>query len=504
MPPHVRKRTTGFAPLRLSFERRLQTLAVVLQLFILPICVTIFSILCCIPFLWPLIILYLIWMAVLDRAFARGGRPILAIRRSWLYNHVRNYFPHRVIFDDGSSPSPHPARSTDDVLPSSAGDQKTSAKRRKSGAASAEASVNKSVDPPAPTTPWSADRNYLFACHPHGLWGAGVWATFVTAHPDTAVAFRDLSVSVHTLRANFFVPLWRDWLTFLGFGDVSRETLVSLLSSRPPAPFSAATATVVSTLASPTGSEAAATGPATSTWARFGVIVKRSIPSCAQNTALRGAATKAPAKSPEAASGPAVASSADTTATKATKGTKAVSAPQATADGRMMARGVGKAVVLVPGGAAEAIDCATDTLTLAARKGFVKIALETGSPLVPVYTFGETDLYDPLVSHEGRFRRVLLRLQKMVGLGLPLVRGRGVFQYKVGLLPFRVPLTTVIGRPVEPPDLQGRRYTYADVDELHARYVAAVEDMYQRYAPRYQPVVVVGGEVQPVKRLVVQ
>uniref|UniRef100_A0A8R1E5Y7 Acyltransferase n=1 Tax=Caenorhabditis japonica TaxID=281687 RepID=A0A8R1E5Y7_CAEJA len=55
----------------------------------------------------------------------------------------------------------------------------------------------------------------------------------------------------------------------------------------------------------------------------------------------------------------------------------------------------GNAIVLVVGGAAEALDAhpGTHELTLKSRKGFVREALITGSDLVPVYSFGENDVF---------------------------------------------------------------------------------------------------------------
>ena len=55
----------------------------------------------------------------------------------------------------------------------------------------------------------------------------------------------------------------------------------------------------------------------------------------------------------------------------------------------------GKALVLVVGGAEESLDAhpGRSTLTLAKRKGFVREALVTGAHLVPVYSFGENDVY---------------------------------------------------------------------------------------------------------------
>ncbi|XP_044756828.1 2-acylglycerol O-acyltransferase 2-like isoform X4 [Coccinella septempunctata] len=98
------------------------------------------------------------------------------------------------------------------------------------------------------------------------------------------------------------------------------------------------------------------------------------------------------------------------------------------------------------GGAVEAYFCkpGLNKLVLRKRKGFVRIALKTGSPLVPVYCFGETDLYSQWEIEENslldRFRN---GVKKVTGFTIVLVRGRGLFQCSFGILPQRKPVTVV-------------------------------------------------------------
>ncbi|XP_022671515.1 2-acylglycerol O-acyltransferase 2-A-like isoform X2 [Varroa jacobsoni] len=59
-------------------------------------------------------------------------------------------------------------------------------------------------------------------------------------------------------------------------------------------------------------------------------------------------------------------------------------------------KGVGNAAIIVVGGAQEALDAhrnADIALTLTSRKGFIKIALQNGADLVPVFSFGENNVY---------------------------------------------------------------------------------------------------------------
>lgn len=62
---------------------------------------------------------------------------------------------------------------------------------------------------------------------------------------------------------------------------------------------------------------------------------------------------------------------------------------------------------------------------LAKRKGFVRVALQTGAKLVPVLGFGENDLYD--VRQPGPVRLWLQRwVKSLFGFTLPNPQGQGL------------------------------------------------------------------------------
>ncbi|TNN76942.1 2-acylglycerol O-acyltransferase 2-A [Liparis tanakae] len=114
-------------------------------------------------------------------------------------------------------------------------------------------------------------------------------------------------------------------------------------------------------------------------------------------------------------------------------------------------RGGGNAVVIAVGGAPEALDAhpGTYNVLLAKRKGFIKMAMENGAHLVPVFSFGENELFDQVGNQKGTWLRWFQeRLQGIMGISLPLFHARGIFQYSFGLLPYRKPISTVVGRPI--------------------------------------------------------
>uniref|UniRef100_A0A8C5RTU2 Acyltransferase n=1 Tax=Laticauda laticaudata TaxID=8630 RepID=A0A8C5RTU2_LATLA len=61
----------------------------------------------------------------------------------------------------------------------------------------------------------------------------------------------------------------------------------------------------------------------------------------------------------------------------------------------LLQAGPGQAVVIVVGGATESLDCnpGEQRVHLSRRRGFVRLALQHGADLVPVFSFGENDIF---------------------------------------------------------------------------------------------------------------
>ncbi|XP_057297800.1 2-acylglycerol O-acyltransferase 2-A-like isoform X2 [Hydractinia symbiolongicarpus] len=139
-------------------------------------------------------------------------------------------------------------------------------------------------------------------------------------------------------------------------------------------------------------------------------------------------------------------------------------------------KGAGNAAVVVIGGAAESLEAypGAATLTLKNRKGFVKMALKTGAHLVPVYAFGENDLLNQ--AKYPMLRKFQEMFRKWSGIAPVMFYGRGIFQYSFGLMPFRVPVSIVVGAPIKVK--KSTNPSQEEIDSLHAEYIDELTNLY--------------------------
>ncbi|CCW70963.1 unnamed protein product [Phytomonas sp. Hart1] len=145
--------------------------------------------------------------------------------------------------------------------------------------------------------------------------------------------------------------------------------------------------------------------------------------------------------------------------------------------------GTGESVLLVLGGSEEAglSRPRTNDLVLKKRKGFVKIALQEGAGLVPVYGFGENDVYEhaKLADHPLVVRGVSA-VKHLTGITIPLLKGA---MPGIGFMPLRKPIIVVVGHPVELPKIENP--TDAEIDFWRARYIDALQTLYEEYRGVY-------------------
>ncbi|CAM4707162.1 2-acylglycerol O-acyltransferase 3 [Caretta caretta] len=135
----------------------------------------------------------------------------------------------------------------------------------------------------------------------------------------------------------------------------------------------------------------------------------------------------------------------------------------------------GNAVAIVVGGAVESLDCAPGQhrVTLRSRTGFVRLALQHGAALVPVYSFGENEVFRQLVFPPGsRLRHLQLRFKDLTGFAPCFFWGRGP-------LPFPSPITVVVGSPIPVP--RRPHPTPAEVAHYHELYVGQLCQLFERH-----------------------
>ncbi|KAI1211057.1 DAGAT-domain-containing protein [Annulohypoxylon truncatum] len=150
--------------------------------------------------------------------------------------------------------------------------------------------------------------------------------------------------------------------------------------------------------------------------------------------------------------------------------------------------GMGRGVTIVIGGARESLEAQPGQLRLILkeRKGFVKIAVRTGADLVPVLAFGENNLYDQLHPKEHPMvHKVQMFVLKVWKFTLPFLHGRGIFNYDVGLMPYRRPLNIVVGAPIKV--TQSNSVDQEEINRLHDLYVTELEKLWDRYKDEFAP-----------------
>jgi len=153
--------------LHIPLERRLQTIAVCIYLFIF----LFLAVVCGIITVWlwfsPLYVIplaYFVWFVYDYRTPERGGRRCEWIRSWKIWHHCRDYFPV--------------------TLTSTA-----------------------ALDP---------QKNYLFIYHPHGIIACGACVNFGSNATDFQKHFPGVGCSFAALRYQFFFPICREYILSLG------------------------------------------------------------------------------------------------------------------------------------------------------------------------------------------------------------------------------------------------------------------------------------------------
>jgi len=126
-----------------------------------------------------------------------------------------------------------------------------------------------------------------------------------------------------------------------------------------------------------------------------------------------------------------------------------------------------------PGGIEEMFCVPEEIIVISKRKGFCKIAIQRGCDLVPIYGFGNNQMF-PVITGRKSF---LGKLSKIINVSIVAFVGR----FNIPYLPMATkhPQLVAIGEPIlveknEDPSQE-------EIDELHEKYCIAIRELFDKY-----------------------
>lgn len=111
-----------------------------------------------------------------------------------------------------------------------------------------------------------------------------------------------------------------------------------------------------------------------------------------------------------------------------------------------------------------------ETIFLRERFGFVRCAIEAGTPLVPVFCFGQSEVYH-YKKPEGKWFHILSRrlgFTPMIFWGM-----YGTF------FPYRHPVNIVVGKPLEVK--KNPTPSREEVAETLGKFIIAMEELFEKH-----------------------
>jgi len=133
-----------------------------------------------------------------------------------------------------------------------------------------------------------------------------------------------------------------------------------------------------------------------------------------------------------------------------------------------------RSMLLIPGGIAEMRHSSsyTDEITIITKhKGFIRMALQYGVDLVPVFSFGETKLLDPCLPSIHKI------FQQYLGIPFPLWIGRFV------QVPRSFGITVVVGKSISVQRQENP--SQEEVDALHKLYFEELYKLFEQHKDKY-------------------
>jgi len=136
-----------------------------------------------------------------------------------------------------------------------------------------------------------------------------------------------------------------------------------------------------------------------------------------------------------------------------------------------------KSVGLSSGGIAELFESNRDieTLIIRKRKGFIKLALQTGAKIVPCYLFGNTQALHCWSDDKRRLQWFSRKIKASITF----------FWGRFGLpIAYRTPILGVMGKHITVPKVEGK-IDEKLIDSIHTEFIERLEDIFEKHKHSY-------------------
>lgn len=124
------------------------------------------------------------------------------------------------------------------------------------------------------------------------------------------------------------------------------------------------------------------------------------------------------------------------------------------------------------------------TLAIKSRKDFIRASLQTGASIVPVFAFGEHNVYEVTPSKPGSLlRSIQEKVRGCTNIPFPLISGRGVTRHSFGFLPLRRPVDVVVGKPIDVHKVE--HPTHEQINQVFETYQKEIENLFNEHKGKY-------------------
>eukprot|EP00439_Symbiodinium_sp_Y106_P023299 s5158_g2.t2 len=134
---------------------------------------------------------------------------------------------------------------------------------------------------------------------------------------------------------------------------------------------------------------------------------------------------------------------------------------------------------IVPGGIAE-IFLTLTCVFIKSRKGFIRLALQAGVDIVPVYGLGHTQLFTMLDKSSGLGGFMMRMSRRLKSAGHWAVRVANSEETSEPLIPYAKPVAALVGKPIRI-DAPDPNPSAEKIDELHARFVQELLRIFEKH-----------------------